>query len=403
MNLVLLCHPSFLPSQSMPRFAQMLKTAYEARGHRVEVWSPKPKVFKWVPLGRLSKWAGYVDQYLLFPLALQMAIRRKSNNTLFVFCDQALGPWVPLVATRPHVVHVHDLLALRSALGDIPENPTSISGRIYQRYIRRGFRRGHHFISVSKKTQNDLEHFGRVAAVTSEVVHNGMTFPFAPLSRAQAHRVLHEAGLPVPESGLVLHVGGGQWYKNFLGVVAIYSEYVSRASEPLPLWCVGREPRESGRTAIERIPRSGRVRFVNGVDSLVLQALYSIARVLLFPSLAEGFGWPLIEAQACGCPVITTDEPPMNEVAGAAACYLPRLNSVADLEPWARRGADVLVGLLAESAEEKTQRMNAGIAWATHFEAEKAIESYLAIYERVLERESIADRSAFPRSESRQD
>jgi len=127
MDLVLFCHPSFLSSQSMPRFARMLKTSYEARGHRVELWSPRSKVSKRIPRGRFSKWAGYIDQYILFPIWARKATRRVSSNTLFVFCDQALGPWVPLVKDRPHVVHVHDLLALRSALGDIPENPTSVT------------------------------------------------------------------------------------------------------------------------------------------------------------------------------------------------------------------------------------------------------------------------------------
>jgi len=183
LNLVLVCHPTFLPSQSMPRFAQMLKQAYEARGHNVEIWSPQARVFNWVPRSRLSKWAGYVDQYLLFPITMRKALHRTPRTTLIVFCDQALGPWVPLVKDRVHVVHVHDLLALRSALGDIPENPTPISGRIYQRFIRRGFRRGRHFISVSGKTREDLSRFGGVSSLTSEVVYNGMNFAYAPLRR----------------------------------------------------------------------------------------------------------------------------------------------------------------------------------------------------------------------------
>jgi len=53
-----------------------------------------------------------------------------------------------------------------------------------------------------------------------------------------------------------------------------------------------------------------------------LWALYTGAAALLFPSLHEGFGWPLIEAQCCGCPVITSNRAPMTEVAGAAALYI---------------------------------------------------------------------------------
>src|SRR5580698_592006 len=125
MDLVMFCHPDFMTSQSMPRFAQMLTAAYRARGHRVQVWAPEPWLFNWMPYRPFAKWAGYVDQYLIFPRWVRRAAKQVAPDTLFVFCDQALGPWVPLVAERPHVVHAHDLLALRSALGDVPENPTS--------------------------------------------------------------------------------------------------------------------------------------------------------------------------------------------------------------------------------------------------------------------------------------
>ena len=274
---------------------------------------------------------------------------------------------------------------LRSAPGEIPENPTPLTGRIYQRYIRRGFRRGRHFISISHKTREDLHGFGQVSPLTSEVIYNGLNFPYAPLPRASCERVLRDLGLTLPPSGMLLHVGGGQWYKNLLGVVAIYAQYASRVTDPLPLWCVSPEPTAAVRSMLRRVPKAGTVRFVRNVHSATLQALYSQASAFLFPSLAEGFGWPLIEAQACGCPVITTDEPPMNEVAGDAACYLTRLGSTEDLDSWACRGAAVLQDLLAESEPEKLRRRQRGRAWVKRFDPDKAIDAYLAVYKRVLE------------------
>jgi glycosyltransferase involved in cell wall biosynthesis len=105
----------------------------------------------------------------------------------------------------------------------------------------------------------------------------------------------------------------------------------------------------------------------------------------LFPSLAEGFGWPLIEAQACGCPVITTDEAPMNEVAGQAACYLPRLKSMAEMDAWAAQGAVVLQRLLDEPAAARQQRRHQAEGWVKRFDIGKAVDEYLAIYKDVLE------------------
>jgi glycosyltransferase involved in cell wall biosynthesis len=368
----------------MPLFAQMLKSSFEAKGCDVEMWAPQPRVIKWVPQGRFSKWGGYADQYLLFPIWVRKALRRTSADTLFVFCDQALGPWVPLVAHRPHVVHVHDLLALRSALGDIPENPTSITGRIYQRYIRNGFRHARHFISVSRKSRDDLHRWGDVTALTSEVVYNGMNFPYKQLTPEEAQSVLGRAGFPVSANGMLLHVGGGQWYKNQVGVIELYSQYAAREIDPLPLWCVSPEPTAAVKSALARVPPKGRVLYFQNLDNHSLQAAYSLARAFIFPSLAEGFGWPLVEAQACGCPVITTDEAPMNEVAGDSASFLPPMTPDVDIEAWATKGAAVLRQLLSRGTAERMQYAARGRAWAARFDSGSAIAGYLAIYEKIL-------------------
>jgi glycosyltransferase involved in cell wall biosynthesis len=301
-----------------------------------------------------------------------------------VFADQALGPWVPLVKHMPHVVHVHDLLALRSALGQVPENRTRWSGRLYQRYIRWGFRQARHFISISNKTRDDLSRYGNVRPVRSDVVYNGLNYAFAPLPAQQARQVLAQAGLPTPDQGMVLHVSGNQWYKNVAGVIRIYAHYARSQSKPLPLWLVGDIRGAAIDAALAEVPAQGRVQFFQGLDAQVLQACYSLARALLFPSLAEGFGWPLIEAQACGCPVITTDEAPMTEAAGPAARYLPRLKSDADPQAWAAHGAAVLADLLALPAAEAYSMCQQCQAWPARFSATAAIDGYLRAYERVL-------------------
>ena len=128
--------------------------------------------------------------------------------------------------------------------------------------------------------------------------------------------------------------------------------------------------------------------FFHGLDNSVLQAAYSLSRAFLFPSLAEGFGWPIVEALACGCPVITTNEPPMNEVGGTVARYLPRLRAEDDVQAWAKNGAAVLVELLSLDEADRAALAAQGIAWAKSFDADAAIEGYLRVYRQVIERES---------------
>jgi glycosyltransferase involved in cell wall biosynthesis len=384
MNIVLLTHPNFLNSQSMPRFARMLEEAYLLRGHEVKVWSPQPVVYRLVPTGCLSKWAGYVDQYILFPLWVRMQLNKQSANTLYVFCDQALGPWVPLVKNKPHIVHVHDLLALRSALGDVPENPTSWSGRIYQRYIRQGFKQAKHFISISNKTRDDLHYFGEASAISSHVVYNGFNYPYSPMAKADAMRVLNDANLPAHSDGMLLHLGGSQWYKNLAGVIGIYIEYVKAEKSPLPLWCICPNPNPQVQALLKQVPSNGKVLFFQGIDNDALQAAYSLARAFVFPSLAEGFGWPIIEAQACGCLVLTSDAAPMNEIGGDVCSYIPVLKRTDDAQRWARNASRTLIALISINEAERAKLIARGLKHVQQFNAERAIDNYLECYQQAM-------------------
>lgn len=400
MRIVLLAHPAFMDSQSMPRFAGMLRSAYEARGHEVQVWAPPARLRAWLQRGALSKWAGYVDQYLLFAWWLRGAVAREPADTLFVLTDQAQGPWAPRLQDRPHVVHVHDLLALRSALGEIPQNPTRFTGRLYQRFIRHGYQHARHFICISQRTREDLLRLSRLQATTCEVVHNGMNHPYEPMTAEAATGILEAAGHPVPGPGMLLHVSGGSWYKNVQGVLRLYAQHVLRHSQPLPLWLVGVPQSPAIRQAVHALPPTAQVRFLYNLDNTALQAAYSLAQALLFPSLAEGFGWPIIEAQACGCPVITTDDAPMNEIGGPESRYLPLLNASDDIDAWAAHGAQVLQTLMDVPAGERRRRAAACVAWSRRFEASKAIDQYLRIYARLLS-DTATPAAAMPTPERR--
>ena len=386
LHLVLLAHPPFLGIRSQSLFAQSLAQGLTARGHLVEVRHPAARARRWAGEGRLAKWAGYVDQYLLFPLALRRAMRHDAADTLYVFCDQALGPWLPAVLPRPHVVHCHDLLALRSALGDIAEHTTSPTGRLYQRYIRRGFRRARHFISISQRSRDDLHRHGGVAPAISEVVYNGLNRPYRAVPLDEARATLRRHGIAVDGRRCIVHVGNGQWYKNTAGVIAIYAALARSmtGSAMPPLWIVGPALGRELDEVVAALPAAAEVRRFDGLAGEALEAMYSVAEVLLVPSLAEGFGWPIAEALACGCPVITTGEAPMTEVGGDAALYLPRLNHGDDIGAWADHGAVLLRRVMSRSAAEKESAARVGQAQAARFDADRAVDAYIEIYRRVL-------------------
>ena len=390
MRLVLLTHPTFFGTVSQPRFAEMIARGMSARGHTVEQWTA-PARFSRLPVTSdfVRKWLGYVDQYLLFPRELRRRIAAQPADTVFVVTDQALGMWVPHLAPRPHVIHCHDFLALRCALDEFPEQRVSRSGKHYQRLIRNGFSQGRAFISVSQKTREDLHRLLPHRPPLSEVVYNGLNHLFRPMAAIEAEKTLSAAGIKISAGGCLLHVGGNQWYKNRRGVLEIYRAYVARVSAPVPLWMVGASPSVELRVLADSIPGPGCVHFLSGLNNEQVNAAYAVAKALLFPSLEEGFGWPIAEAMAAGCPVITANAAPMTEVAGDAARLIPRRPARNhEQRAWAEQAAGEVAEVLQMSDEQRAGMIQRGLQNTQRFDAEKTLSAYERIYRRVGEGKS---------------
>ncbi|MCU7547501.1 glycosyltransferase family 4 protein [Chitinophagaceae bacterium LB-8] len=386
MNLVIFTHPPFLSSQSMPKYVQMLAKGMRMRGHKVELWRPKSRFFL-LPLPKsMRKWMGYLDQYILFPIEISRRIKTCSRDTLFVFADQSLGLWVPQVATLPHIIHCHDFLAQKSALGEIPEHATGWTGKQYQRLIRRGFSRGKHFISVSENTREDLHRFLPSPSL-SEVIYNGLNQPFGLQDVEYARNILAQKTCLDLSKGYVLHVGGNQWYKNRIGVIEIYNAWRFNSSAKLPLIMIGASPSRDLLRTYSQSSFKDDIHLLSGIDDELVRMAYSGASVLLFPSLSEGFGWPIAEAMASGCPVITTNEAPMTEVAGGAGFLISRRpNCEAAVTSWARGAADVLNKVVELSSEDRREVVNAGLRNVKRFQSEVAISNIEMIYKKVLQK-----------------
>lgn len=385
MKIIFFAHPTFISHQSMPRFAKMLADGMKESGHIVEIWAPKPKFFSFPVPGSLKKWMSYLDQYLVFPQQVKKRLKKLDQDTLFVFTDHALGPWVPLVSNRPHVVHCHDFLAQLSALDEIPENKTSSTGKIYQSYIRKGYQQGKAFISVSKKTKNDLDSFLDFTPDVSEVVYNGVNTSFKPTSIVDARALLKTTFNIETSSGYILHVGGNQWYKNRSGIIEIYDQWRKSSTAKLPLLLLGETPSDELKERREQSLYKEDIHFLTGVDDATVRAGYVGATVFLFPSLAEGFGWPIAEAMASGTLVITTDEAPMTEVAGDAAFLIDRMpNNKTAIAQWSKGSAVVLEQIVQLSDEDRAEWIAKGLNNVKRFDLKRALNQIEEIYKKVL-------------------
>lgn len=365
----------------MPRYARMLEQGMKERGHKVTVCTAWAFFYKIPAPQLLKKWLGYLDQYVVFPIIFML--RKQTETDLYVFADHALGPWVPLVKSKAHVIHCHDFLAQRAARGAFPEQTVSTTGLWYQRFIRWGYRQGSYFICISEKTRQDLHAFLTNTPQLSEVVYNGFNQEFNPGNPVEVRRNL---GLTLNidlTNGYILHVGGNQFYKNRLGVLEVYEAYTAKNPDALPLLMVGAAPNESLLAFQKTMNSRARVHFCIGFSDEQVRIAYQGALVLLYPSLEEGFGWPIAEAQASGCPVITTAASPMNEVGGEAAWYIPRRKH-ADHKDFITAGVVTLEKLFDLNSRERLNLVEAGIQNAKRFNTTQTLDKIAEIYKQIV-------------------
>ncbi|MBC7888336.1 MAG: glycosyltransferase [Ferruginibacter sp.] len=386
MDIVFFVHPDFLDSQSMPRFARMLEAGMAGRGHTISSWTAKPRFFRLPFPKSIKKWMGYIDQFIIFPLEVKRRLKNRTGNTIFVFTDHALGPWVPLVAKFPHVIHCHDFLAQRSGLGEIPENMSSWTGRQYQNFIRRGYSKGKNFISVSEKTRDELHRFMGFLPHCSEMVYNGLNQSFQPNNPQVAGELLSKKFNIDLSDGFILHVGGNQWYKNRLGLIEIYNSWRLISKLNLPLLLIGDQPSAELVSAHTESKFKPDIHFISGVEDENVRLAYSAAAVFIFPSLAEGFGWPIAEAMASGCPVITTNEAPMTEVSGNAGFQIDRRPGNAEsVMNWAAESAKLVEMVLTLSPADRGSVIERGLLNVKRFDSKTALDQVEIIYKNVLQ------------------
>ena len=366
---------------SMKLFPEMLLGLLRARGIEAELIRPKTCAGRLAPwAGRLGKWFFYIDKFLIFPLVLRAKLRRERQPGLVVhICDHSNGMYVHRLARVPHLVTCHDLMPLRSALGEVPQNPTSWTGKCFQRLILGGLKKARFIACVSTATRRDLLRIAGYPEAQTRVILNAINYPYTPMPEAEARRRV--AALTGFDGPYLLHVGGDAWYKNRAGLVAMYAGLRRCWPEggPVPkLVNAGPSLAREIEPFLQADPALAQdVISVQGPDSENLRALYSRAEALVFPSWDEGFGWPIIEAQACGCRVLTTGKEPMTEVGGSAAFYI---------DPNDTEGAVAkLLALLQQPEPEKRAAVENGLENAARFTQEKMIEQYLEVYGMLLE------------------
>lgn len=165
----------------------------------------------------------------------------------------------------------------------------------------------------------------------------------------------------------------------------IYSAWRNRFDGDLPLLLIGAKPSPGLLEAQNSSPYRRDIHFLIGIEDEKVRLAYAGASVFFFPSLAEGFGWPIAEAMASGAPVITTNAAPMTEVAGDAAVFIPKKPADQDLlTEWINTAADKLEDVLFMPDNERHKLVQAGIKNSERFNSGAALDQIEIIYKKIL-------------------
>ncbi|HXX42033.1 MAG TPA: glycosyltransferase family 1 protein [Chthoniobacterales bacterium] len=355
--------------QSMQRFNAMMLQGLIAAGVDAELIRPQPIFGQLNLLGQFAaKWLGYIDKYILFPIQLKRKLRARPE--VVHICDHSNAVYVKRCRRFSVLVTCHDLLAVRGALGEETDCPASFTGRILQRWILRGLQRADAVACISEATADDADRLigHGVGRPHISVVRMGLNYPYKKLPTEVARVRLGKLDHFNCDFPFALHVGSNLRRKNRDGVLRIFAKCREKWNGRLVF--AGDLLNEDLLTLAGELGIADRVIQLHNPESEVLEILYNCATALIYPSRFEGFGWPIIEAQACGCPVICTNSGPLPEAAGDAGF----LHRVEDEDGFA-------TDLLRLTNPTKRAIWSEGsLRHAEKFSTDKMIAQYLDIY-----------------------
>lgn len=276
---------------------------------------------------------------------------------------------MPLRAGRPVVVTIHDATFFTD-----PDLHTAVKGTFFRSAMRTALRRAERVIVPSKATRDELIRILDADPTKIDVAYHGVdTTTFRPPSDAEVARVSARLGLH--DTPYVAFLGALEPRKNVTALIQGWTKALEgRQNQPALVLAGGVGWDDNVDHAIAAVPaplrvvRPGYLRFTD------LPGFLGGAEVVAYPSRGEGFGLPVLEAMACGAPVLTTHRLSLPEVGGDAVAYT---------EPDVDAIATSLVTLL-DDPERRDRLGAAGLARAKEFTWEASAEAHLASYARAV-------------------
>lgn len=274
----------------------------------------------------------------------------------------------PLWKPCPVVLTVHDLIGML-----FPRNLPPVSRLYWANWLPFTIRFADVVLADSECTRRDIARLLRLPPERIEVIPLGVDERFAPQSRGDIEGCRAQYALP---EHFVLYVGTIEPRKGVDILIDAFAKVARRLPHHLVItgkrgWYWEPVSRRAAASAV-----GDRIHFLDYLADEDLPALYAAASVFVFPSRYEGFGLPVLEAMACGAPVVCSSASSLPEVAGQAALL------VSPGQPEAL--AEAIEAVLDDSALREGLREK-GLRRARNFTWEKTARATLRVYERVAE------------------
>jgi glycosyltransferase involved in cell wall biosynthesis len=277
----------------------------------------------------------------------------------------------PLLHRGRLVITIHDLIHITD-----PVYRRSFKAWCYARpVLSLAARKADHIITVSEYSRAQIiERLGVPSSKVSTIYH-GVNAEFSPMNRELAFKAI-SAALGIRERYL-LYVGGLRRYKNVSVLLKAFAILRRCSDIPHRLLIVGgdaQRQRELGEEC-SRLGISGSTDFVCYVGQELLPKLYAAAEVLVMPSTIEGFGLPVLEAMACGTPVICSRAASLPEVGGDAVIYF---------DPYSADDLAQAIERVLSSRELRESLRDKGLRRAALFSWKEAVTKHVEVYRSVL-------------------
>lgn len=328
---------------------------------------PGPRDF-WNNADRLT------NRFIDYPLWLR---RLRSEFDLFHVVDHSYSQLVHHLPAERTVVTCHDLDTFRCLL-EPSHDPRPGWFRAMSRRILSGLEKAAHVVTVSAATRNEILRYGLLLPERVTVIYNGVHPAYSPVPDSVADAAVSRL-LPAKAGELWLLSVGSTIPRKRMDVLLEVFAAIRGELPQARLIRVGSEFTPAQWQLAWDLNVEDSIHLLSGLAPSVLAAVYRRADLLLQTSESEGFGLPLLEALACGCPVVASDIPVLREVGGSAAGYCP----VGDIAVW----RDAVVRLAKEWATDhraRELRSQEGVAHAAHFSWAEAASQLTRVYEAVL-------------------